>query len=171
MKRILVLLVLSIVLVGCKEKVNLENEIKINEQKVEAKVKTPQFFGEKFESTKILSNTEMLQVYDRMKIGDSTLVTFEANVNQVCKKKGCWMTLALDGEQEAMVKFKDYGFFMPLDCDGKTVRVNGYAFVNEVPVDELQHYAEDAGKSQEEIEKIIAPEKTFSFMATGAMLK
>ncbi|MFD0963878.1 DUF4920 domain-containing protein [Pseudofulvibacter geojedonensis] len=170
MKRVLVLLVLSIVLIGCKKEKPVEKELKEEKEVVEKKVDSIQYFGEKFEVTKLLTNTEMLESYKKMKIGDSTLVTFKAKINQVCKKKGCWMTLALADETEAMVKFKDYGFFMPLDCDGKIVTVNGYAFVNEVPVDELKHYAEDAGKSKEEIEKITAPEKTFSFMATGAML-
>lgn len=171
MKKVLVLLVVSIVLIGCKKEAKEEKVVKGDEVKVEAKADSIQYYGGKFEVTKVLTNTEMLQSYEGMKIGDSTLITFTAKINQVCKKKGCWMTLSLDTEQEAMVKFKDYGFFMPLDCDGKKVTVNGFAFVNEVPVDELKHYAEDAGKSQEEIEKITAPEKTYSFMATGAMLK
>lgn len=170
MKRVLVLLVLSIVLIGCKKEKPVEKVVEVEKEVIEEKINSVQYFGEKFEIKKVLTNTEMLDSYKGMKIGDSSLVTFKAKINQVCKKKGCWMTLALANETEAMVKFKDYGFFMPLDCDGKTVTVNGYAFVNEVSVDELKHYAEDAGKSKEEIEKITAPEKTFSFMATGAML-
>ena len=81
------------------------------------------------------------------------------------------MTLNLSDGNEIMVKFKDYGFFVPKDIAGKEVIVQGKAFVNEVPVDELRHYAEDARKSEEEIEQIISPKKTYSFVADGVLLK
>ena len=80
------------------------------------------------------------------------------------------MKLDLGDDKEIMVKFKDYGFFMPLDAEGDVV-INGKAFVSEVSVDELRHYAEDAGKTKEEIAAIIAPKKTFSFEADGVLLK
>ena len=43
-------------------------------------------------------------------------------------------------------------------------------FVNEVSVDEQRHYAEDAGKSKEEIALITEPKKTYSFEADGVLL-
>jgi hypothetical protein len=43
--------------------------------------------------------------------------------------------------------------------------------VSETSVEELRHYAEDAGKSQEEIEAITEPKKTYSFVADGVLLK
>ena len=60
---------------------------------------------------------------------------------------------------------------MPKDIAGREVIVNGKAFVNEVSVEELRHYAEDAGKSEEEIAQITEPEKTYSFLADGVLLK
>ena len=60
---------------------------------------------------------------------------------------------------------------MPLDAQGKEVILEGKAFVQITPVEELQHYAEDAGKSKEEIAKITAPKKEFSFEANGVLLK
>ena len=74
------------------------------------------------------------------------------------------------GENQVMVKFKDYGFFMPLDAKGEVV-VNGKAFITETPVDELRHYAEDAGKSKEEIEAITEPKLEYRFEADGVLLK
>jgi hypothetical protein len=50
------------------------------------------------------------------------------------------------------------------------VIVEGKAFVKETSVKELQHYAEDAGKTKEEIAKIIAPKKEFAFVANGVLL-
>jgi hypothetical protein len=94
-----------------------------------------------------------------------------AEVIEVCQAKGCWMTLKLENGEEAMVKFKDYGFFMPKDIAGKEVILNGKAFVNEVPVEEQRHYAEDAGKSKEEVAAITEPKKTYSFEADGVLIK
>ena len=45
------------------------------------------------------------------------------------------------------------------------------AFVTEISVNELKHYAEDAGKSEEEIAEITEAEKTFAFEADGVLLK
>ena len=106
-----------------------------------------------------------------MNIGDTVNVKFTSAIKEVCVKKGCWMKLPLTEETETMVKFKDYGFFMPLDSKGKEVIVEGKAFVKITPVAELQHYAEDAGKSKEEIAKITEPKMEFSFEAKGVLMK
>src|SRR5688500_17792124 len=44
----------------------------------------------------------------------------EGKVVEVCKKKGCFMKLERASGEPVMVKFKDYGFFMPQDIVGKT---------------------------------------------------
>lgn len=128
-------------------------------------------FGEKFEAKKVLTEKQMLKKYKNLKKGDSIAVQFVTNIKAVCKKKGCWMKLDLGNNQESFVKFKDYAFFVPLNADNSQAVVNGYAFVDVVSVDELRHYAKDAGKSKEEINKITKPEITYSFTATGVYIK
>jgi hypothetical protein len=81
------------------------------------------------------------------------------------------MKLDLGNEKESMVKFKDYGFFMPLDSDHREVIVQGRAYVTKIPVEEQQHYAKDAGKSEEEIAKITEPKFTYAFEADGVLMK
>ena len=81
------------------------------------------------------------------------------------------MKLLLDDKTETMVRFKDYGFFMPLDANDREVIVEGKAFVQKTSVKELQHYAEDAGKTKEEIAKITSPKTEFSFEANGVLMK
>ena len=103
--------------------------------------------------------------------GDSVDLKISGVVNEVCQKKGCWMTIKVSEEQDMMVRFKDYGFFMPLDCDGKEVIFEGKAFQDTTTVDDLRHYAEDAGKSQEEIDAITEPEITVAILASGVILK
>ena len=91
-------------------------------------------------------------------------------VVEVCKEKGCWMKIERAGGEKMMVKFKDYGFFMPLDIVGKEVVLDGEASVKEVSVKQLKHYAEDAGKTKEEIAKIKEPKKELQFVAKGVLV-
>lgn len=127
-------------------------------------------FGEKITDDNAISKEEMAKKFELLKSGDTVAIKFSSNINEVCKKKGCWMKLDLGKEKESMVRFTDYGFFMPLDADDKDVIVSGRAYVTEISVSELQHYAEDAGKSEEEIAKITEPEFTYAFEADGVLL-
>lgn len=128
-------------------------------------------FGAKFEPTKVLTEKEMLKKYKTLKKGDSLQVKFKSNIKEVCKKKGCWMQMDLSDNQQSFVKFKDYAFFVPLNADNSEAIVNGVAFIDVVSVEELKHYAKDAGKSQAEINKIKKPEITYSFKASGVLIK
>lgn len=90
---------------------------------------------------------------------------------EVCQSKGCWMTLQLDNGETMRVTFKDYGFFVPKDAAGKTVIMDGIAKVDVTDVETLRHYAEDAGKTQEEIDAITEAKKGLSFEASGVIIK
>ncbi len=100
-------------------------------------------------------------------------VKVRGEVSGVCKKKGCWITLVSKdpAKEEMFVKFKDYGFFMPKDIEGKTVVMRGKAFKETTSVDELRHYAEDNGESQEAIDKITEPKVELKFLASGVILE
>ncbi|CAN5889348.1 DUF4920 domain-containing protein [soil metagenome] len=102
---------------------------------------------------------------------DSLAMKVEGKIVDVCQKKGCWMELALADGENIRVTFKDYGFFVPKDASGKTVIMDGYAYNNTTSVAQLRHYAEDGGKSKEEIEKITEPEVAVSFEAHGVIIK
>lgn len=132
-----------------------------------------QVYGESFDINKPLSNVELGSLYDNMKDGDVIEnVQFKSTIESVCKKKGCWMKVDLGkGEEQSFVRFKDYGFFMPLDGEKSDIVVHGKAFVSEISVDKLRHYAEDAGKSKEEIAKITKPQLQYNFEADGVYLK
>ena|SRR6218665_1588023 len=128
-------------------------------------------FGDKFKVTKVLTKDQMLKKYKNLKKGDTINVQFASNIKSVCKKKGCWMKLELAGDDKSFVKFKDYAFFVPLNADNSDAIVSGKAFVDVESVEELRHYAKDAGKSKEEIAKITKPETTYAFMADGVYIK
>lgn len=96
----------------------------------------------------------------------------EGVVLEVCKKKGCFMTIKRDGGKEPiMVRFADYSYFMPEDIVGKTVVVEGRARVKESTVAWQKHYAEDLGKTKEEIAKITKPKASITIIADGVVVK
>ncbi|WP_378177159.1 DUF4920 domain-containing protein [Aquimarina sp. SS2-1] len=128
-------------------------------------------YGGEISAETVLYKGAIADKYKSLKEGDTIDVAFSSTVNDVCKAKGCWMKVALDDEQTTMVKFKDYGFFVPKDIENDTIIVQGRAYVSETSVDELRHLASDAGKSEEEIAAITAPKKTYSFMADGVLVK
>ncbi len=132
-----------------------------------------QVYGEPFKIENTLTNEELGKAFDGMKSGDVIEnVQFVSTIESVCKKKGCWMKVDLGkADEQSFVRFKDYGFFMPLDGEKAEVIVHGKAFVSEISVDKLRHYAEDAGDSAEEIAKITQPKLQFNFEADGVYLK
>ncbi len=98
-------------------------------------------------------------------------LTFEGEVTATCAKKGCWMNVA-SGSDTVFVRFLDYSFFVPTDgAEGKRTVVQGEAFYDTLTVPMLKHYAEDAGKSQAEIDAIREPELRLAFTATGVMIE
>jgi len=173
MKHILTILFAVLVLVSCKQekKVNEDIAEAVTEATSELQDVTYASLGKKIIASDAISAKRMAVHYSNMKVGDTIDAKMMAKVEEVCQAKGCWMKLDLPDGEEVMVKFKDYGFFMPKDISGKEVIINGKAYVNEVPVDEQRHYAEDGGASAEEIAKITEPKKTLSFEADGVLLK
>ncbi|MCH8330152.1 MAG: DUF4920 domain-containing protein [Bacteroidetes bacterium] len=122
--------------------------------------------GDEFDMNNAIS---FVQLKTSMGEEQEVEVTVKAKVNSVCQRKGCWMRVE-GGEEEVMVRFKDYGFFIPMDCAGMTATMKGIAYYDTTSVDDLKHYAEDAGKSQEEIDAISEPEFTLVFEASGVVL-
>lgn len=107
----------------------------------------------------------------RLAATDTLRTKVQGTVESVCQVKGCWMNVKLDDGQTMRVTFKDYGFFVPKDLAGKTVVFEGKAFQKVTTVKDLQHFAEDAGKSKAEIARITKPEKAVGFEADGVVVK
>ena len=94
----------------------------------------------------------------------------EGQILSTCPMKGCWMKMSVERDT-ILVRFKDYGFFVPKSgAEGKSAIINGKLSVDTLSVAQLRHYAEDAGKSNEEVSKIINPEITISFLADGVVI-
>ena len=94
-------------------------------------------------------------------------VAVKGKVTDVCDKKGCWLTVETDNNEKFFVKMKDYAFFVPTALKGKNVVLEGSAETKIISVDEQKHYAEDAKKSQAEIDAITKPQEEIRFVANG----
>lgn len=125
-------------------------------------------FGEEITTKKVKSYDKFLKKLSKK---DSLETKIVANVDAVCQKKGCWMNIGETNGTSTKVRFKDYGFFVPKDIAGKEVIIEGVAFKELTSVNDLRHYAEDAGKSKEEIEAITEPKEEITFIATGVLVK
>ncbi|MGC6418681.1 MAG: DUF4920 domain-containing protein [Bradymonadia bacterium] len=103
---------------------------------------------------------------DAAKHGDKT-VKVSGKISNVCRKKGCWMVLGGENTTaRARVTFKDYAFFVPLDCAGSEAVVEGTVKLKTMSDAERQHLADDAGKSIDDI-----PKHELRIIATGVSLK
>ncbi|MGC1471075.1 MAG: DUF4920 domain-containing protein [Psychroserpens sp.] len=171
MKYIFTILLMLALFVSCKEDQKQIDDLASVETEDQIQEAAYASFGKEITATNAITAERMAVHFESMSVGDTVDSKMIAKVDEVCQAKGCWMKLDLPNGEQVMVKFKDYGFFMPKDISGKEVIINGKAYVNEVPVDEQRHYAEDGGASEEEIAKITAPKKTYSFLADGVLLK
>ncbi|MFY8098036.1 MAG: DUF4920 domain-containing protein, partial [Flavobacterium sp.] len=115
-----------VILASCKQ-----NKEAVQEKEVKKEFAV---FGDSISNEKALTAAQMLAKYQTLKTGDTLAVKFTTKINEICQNKGCWMTLDLGQDQQAFVKFKDYGFFVPMNAQNREVVVEGKAFIEETPV-------------------------------------
>jgi len=136
------------------------------QQKIEP-AKKGVYYGKKIDGNSALSVAQ-LEAKLKSEAGYSGKV--EGEVVEVCKKKGCFLTLKRANGESVMVRFTDYAYFVPQDLVGKQVVVEGRAKIKETSVDWLKHYAEDKGASKEEVAKITKPRTDISIVADGVLV-
>lgn len=109
---------------------------------------------------------ETVKVSDVMKSPEKFVgkpIRITGTVRDVCEKKGCWATLSEGSGEPLYVKFtcpaEENGRVMPMEARGRPATVQGVVKIKEIDEEEARHYAEDAGKSKAEIEKIVGPQK------------
>lgn len=163
--------------IGCGSHEATENEdASMNENKEEVVENTQEekepsiedgVFGTDFSTDEHVAS---IQVDSLVKDTNGVDLIVMGNITSCCQKKGCWMKMKTGEGKEMMVRFKDYGFFVPKDLGGHDVYIKGVAKRQLIPVDELKHYAEDAGKSQEEIDAITEPQEELTFLAEGVKI-
>ena len=135
-----------------KEELELVKEEAIDEDVLEegvVMVNGLQFFGNnEFELTEWSSVDEMYTTV--METG-----TFEglvkAEISEVCKKAGCWITVLKEDGSAVRVIFRDH-FGIPTDTPaGYEVIMNGVGQVDTTSIELQKHFLDDAKEAGEEV--------------------
>jgi hypothetical protein len=114
-------------------------------------------------------------------------IRIDGKIAQVCQHKGCWIKMA-EGDKALIVRFKDYGFFVPKDAASSKVTIQGI-FTTEVDehVMEETHSQEEGdhaghahgeenepkhaeGKDRDTKEEHVDPEMPYSFVAHAVII-
>lgn len=178
MKKLLFAFTVGAFLMACGNNTSLENQDSQDQPQEDttavvdeaAEISYPYNAGADFDESLAITPEDMMAQRQSFE-GDSMDVVLAANINECCKKKGCWMTIDMENGEEMMVRFRDYDFFVPLNADGRSAILKGKVFNDTLDVATLKHYAEDAGASADSIAKITEPQISYSFLADGVVVQ
>ena len=160
MNKVFSLVLICLMVFNCKKKNHARTA-------VDMKSVTYSLHGSSFEVDPVISTKDFSRL---MTNGSDTVnMVIKGVIKEVCSKKGCWMRLPLSGEEDLMVRFKDYGFFVPTDASGEVI-IKGQAFKTQISVADLRHYAQDAAATEAEIAAITEPKNTYGFIAEGVLI-
>lgn len=123
-----------------------------------------QKFGDKLTSD--LKPTTLDAVISNFDQYKGKTVVLEGEVKKVCQMKGCWLTL-VDPKHDVRVMFKDYGFTVPKDIKGRTVKLEGEMTLKLIKPKDQKHFLKDEGASQEKIDAVRTAKKVYRFVASG----
>lgn len=125
-----------------------------------------------------LNNADMIQADELLTAPtgfDGKFVRVRGEVTEVCAAMGCWLKLkGGKGEQTLFVKFTcpvEGARLVPLEAVGHTAVIEGTVTVEEISEDEARHYANDAGKSTDQIAKIVGPQKQVRIASPGVLIE
>ena len=126
------------------------------------------YYGEQIDAEGAMSTADF-----KAAMADTTEmdVKLQTTIIESCQKMGCWMSVDVEGD-EMMVYMNDHSFFVPKQgVGGLNCIVEGTAYYDTLSVEFLQHLAEDANKSQEEIDAITEPEYQLAINAMGVIIE
>lgn len=127
-----------------------------------------QTFGEKITEEGAVGVDQLSTL---LKDTNAVATKLTGTVTAACQTKGCWMTMKNPNGDDLRVTFKDYAFFVPKDCAGKTAIIDGIARIEITSVADLKEFAKDDKKTQADIDAITEPLKEVVFEAKGVILK
>lgn len=81
-------------------------------------------FGEEITESGSLKASEALSQFSK----EGSKVKIEGEIAAVCDKVGWWAQLVIDKNQSIRIKFKDYGFFIPVKAAGRRIIAEGMAY-------------------------------------------
>ena len=160
MNKVFTLLLICLMVFNCKKKNPARTA-------VDMKSVTYSLYGSSFEVDPVISTEDFSRLMTNR--SDTVNMIIKGVIKEVCSKKGCWMLLPLNDEEDLMVRFEDYGFFVPTDASGEVI-IKGQAFKTQISLADLRHYAKDAAATEAEIAAITEPKTTHSFIAEGVLI-
>ena len=125
-------------------------------------------YGDLVEEKKVMT---LVSLIDAVEASGSFTGKVSGKIKEVCTSKGCWFSMELPNGSSMRVTFKEYGFFIPTNSQGFPITMEGVAILKETDVATLRHYAEDQGKTKEEVAAIQTPKREISFEASGVLIK
>jgi hypothetical protein len=125
-------------------------------------------FGDEFSKENTIP---AMQVAGLFSGSDTAAIIISGNISASCKHTGCWMDLDMGNGETIHVTFKDEAFTIPLDAAGKNAVAEGIAIRELIPVETLQNYAREDGKSKEEVAAITKPVYSYEFIANGVLIE
>lgn len=128
----------------------------------------PGNYGDLIEENVVITSAELVS---KIESEGTFSGKISGEIKEVCTKKGCWFSMDLPNGESMRVTFKDYGFFVPTNSQGFPIVMEGVAKLTQTDVETLRHYAEDQGKSKEEVEAITETKREITFEATGVVIK
>jgi len=123
-------------------------------------------YGNPFEKTEAIAVDTLLS--DSKKYTNNELLV-TGRINKVCKKKGCWFVLQGSGDGSDFIRVTmKHSFFVPTDCEGKAVTVEGTFRSVPLPEAARKHLAEDGG---EDPSKVKGSAVELTMVATGVSIE
>ncbi len=119
----------------------------------------------KVDESKAITTEEMMKQFNPS--NGNQEFTVHGKINQVCQSAGCWIKVENTGSTPLMIRFKDHFTIPKSTAAGTMAYFHGVAYMDTTSVEMLKHYALDAKKTQEEIDKITEPKVTMMFEADG----
>jgi hypothetical protein len=125
-------------------------------------------FGKEIPSEKAIAAADLISVFAA---SDTVETIISGNITASCKHTGCWMDLDMGKGETVHVTFLNESFTIPLDAAGKNAVAQGIAIRELIPVETLQNYAREEGKSEEEVAAITEPVYAYEFIAKGVLIE
>jgi len=135
------------------ENVEVTEEIEAEEDVLEegvVMVNGLQFFGNnQFELSDSISNVD--EMYNTVMETGTFEGQVKAEISEVCKKAGCWVTVKKEDGSTIRVIFRDH-FGIPTDTpSGYEVIMNGIGQVDTTSIELQKHFLDDAAEAGEEV--------------------
>ena len=95
----------------------------------------------------------------------ATSFVLQTPITKVCQKKGCFFITEQD-DVMFRVSFRDYGFFIPTDSDGKTVTLMGQLVKKQRTQAQAEHFQQDMGENARQL----APGEVYEIVADAVRI-